>query len=89
MSANTTAKAPGASVPAMPSNIVISEPEAARRLGISPRTLQRWREEGGGPAFVRLGLRRVGYRPADLDAWVAARITGAAGEAAPTREARR
>lgn len=89
MSANTTAEASGASVPAMPPNIVISENEAARRLGVSPRTLQRWRDEGDGPAFVRLGARRVGYRPADLDAWVAERVTGANREAAPAREARR
>ncbi len=60
--------------PAMPANIVIPEPEAARRLGVSIRTLQRWREDGDGPAFVMLGVRRIGYRPADLDAWVEARV---------------
>ena len=49
--------------------ITISEGEAAEALGLSHRTLQRWRVTGEGPTFVKLG-RRVRYRPADLEAFV-------------------
>ncbi|MCM2256577.1 MAG: helix-turn-helix domain-containing protein [Vicinamibacteria bacterium] len=53
---------------------------AARFLGadewgnaiISPKTLERWRVEGSGPRFVKLG-RRVGYRRQDLLDWAASR----------------
>lgn len=34
--------------------------EAAEYLGISPRTLERWRHQSMGPAYVRIG-RRVMY----------------------------
>ena len=46
--------------------------EAADRLGLSPRTLDRYRATGGGPAFHRFG-GRVRYSGEDLDAWVASR----------------
>ena len=42
--------------------------EAAGRLGLSASTLNKWRTQGRGPRFVKLG-RAVCYRPADLDAW--------------------
>lgn len=37
-------------------------------LEISPRTLDRMRSTGGGPAFARVG-RAIYYSPQDLDAW--------------------
>ena len=43
------------------------------RYLIPPRTAQRWRASGGGPAFVRLGRRRVVYRVADVERWLAER----------------
>ena len=46
---------------------------AADHLGLSARTLEKWRTTGGGPLFVKLG-RRVAYRIADLDSWVAAQV---------------
>jgi len=52
--------------------LLLSEREAARRLRVvSARSLQRLRLEGGGPPFVQLTGRRLGYLAADLDAWVA------------------
>ena len=36
-------------------------------------TRAHWRSEGRGPAFLRLG-RRVFYRGADLNAWIASRV---------------
>src|SRR4051812_37295947 len=49
------------------------EATAARLLDLSPRTLQRMRAEGGGPAFVRAGARRVLYSAAEIERWVATR----------------
>ncbi len=43
---------------------------AAEYLGGVPvQTLARWRFEGCGPAFLKLG-GRVRYEVADLDAWL-------------------
>ena len=52
--------------------VYISTADAAARLGLSPRTLDRYRATGGGPAFHRFG-RRVRYSGADLEAWAASR----------------
>lgn len=49
------------------------ELQAARLLRISRRTLQGWRLKGGGPPFVRLGLRCIRYRRADLQEFMAER----------------
>ncbi len=46
--------------------------EAAAWLGLSPRTLDRYRVSGDGPAFHRFGSR-VRYLAADLEAWASAR----------------
>jgi hypothetical protein len=40
---------------------------------IPPRTAQRWRQDGTGPKFIRLGRRRVIYRVADVEEWLTAR----------------
>jgi hypothetical protein len=53
-----------------PLSQLMREAEAARRLGTSVRTLQKWRCNGKGPRFVRLG-RSVRYDPADLEACIA------------------
>jgi predicted DNA-binding transcriptional regulator AlpA len=47
--------------------------QAAAALSVAPATLENWRWARRGPAFVRIGLRRVRYRVADLRAWLAAR----------------
>jgi transposase-like protein len=41
---------------------------AARRLGVSPYTLIKWRSQTRGPVFSRRG-RKVIYCAADLDAY--------------------
>lgn len=56
-------------------DVLFGEGDAAKYLGgenspVSVRTLQRWRMEGTGPVYVRLG-RLVRYRQRDLDAWLA------------------
>lgn len=42
---------------------------AARYLGLSHRTLEQWRCNGAGPAFIQAG-RRVLYLVRDLDAFI-------------------
>jgi hypothetical protein len=47
--------------------------EAAARLRLSPRTLERFRVSGDGPRYVKAGpgkRARVLYRQSDLDAWL-------------------
>ena len=51
----------------------IDEDGLYKRYLIPPRTAQRWRASGGGPAFVRLGRRRIVYRVADVERWLAER----------------
>ena len=44
-------------------------PEAANYAGCSPRTLEKLRQTGGGPVYLKIG-RSVLYRKSDLDAWL-------------------
>ena len=46
--------------------------EAAAFLGLSPRTLDRYRVTGEGPAFHKFGTR-IRYARADLEDWASAR----------------
>ena len=57
----------------------LSTRKAAAALGLSPRTLDRYRETGRGPAYHRFGQRIV-YRRGDLDDWAARRRVPAADE---------
>jgi excisionase family DNA binding protein len=43
--------------------------EAAKRLGVTARTLANWRWQGRGPRFVRVG-RKIRFRLSDLAAWL-------------------
>jgi len=52
---------------------LLTQHEAAERLRLSERTLERLRVSGGGPSFVKFG-RRVLYREADLAEWIASRV---------------
>jgi len=52
---------------------VLTELEAARRLGVSLSGLRKWRNDGTGPRFVRLG-RLIRYRAPDLESWLSDRI---------------
>ena len=46
--------------------------EAAEAAGVSERTLDRMRETGDGPRYVRLGKRRIGYEVDEFDRWLKA-----------------
>jgi len=54
--------------------LLMTEQEAADLLGFSPRTLQGWRVNGGGPRFVKISKRCVRYRRQDLTEWVEERM---------------
>ncbi len=61
--------APGlAPLPVDDATIIRAE-EVPGFIGIARQTLARWRHEGNGPLFVKLG-RRVFYRSGDLKAWI-------------------
>lgn len=58
--------------------VLFNELQAGRYIGgkaspVSARTLQRWRMEGVGPCFARIG-RLIRYRRSDLDAWLEASL---------------
>jgi len=39
----------------------------------SLRTAARWRMNGSGPPFIKLGPRRIGYRRSAVEAWLSDR----------------
>jgi hypothetical protein len=51
----------------------MTEAQAAEFLGCSVKALQKWRVEGGGPAFVKASAL-VRYRLRDLLAWEGQRL---------------
>jgi predicted DNA-binding transcriptional regulator AlpA len=72
---------------AVSGNRVMREGPAAEYCGVSSRTLQRWRANGDGPPFVRLTGTIVGYRVADLDAFLSARTFASTSAETVAREA--
>lgn len=56
---------------------LIPHDKAAEMLRIRPQSLAVWRSEKRGPRWVKCG-RRVFYRRADICAWLAAQLSGAA-----------
>jgi len=57
---------------------VVTEIEAAKLLKVAIVTVRRMRWAGTGPRYVKLSERRIGYRVADLNAWLDARTSKAA-----------
>jgi predicted DNA-binding transcriptional regulator AlpA len=49
---------------------VLGENDAAGFIGVSTRTLQKWRQVGGGPTYSKIG-RLVRYRQSALEAFLA------------------
>ena len=44
----------------VPQRLILTEADLASRWAMSPKTLQRWRMEGRGPHYLKMG-RRVNY----------------------------
>ena len=57
-----------------PAKYLLTEAEAARLLGFTPRFLQERRYKGGGPKFVRVSARAIRYRREDLETWAEERL---------------
>jgi len=67
----------------------LNQHELAERWRISHRTLERWRWQGRGPRYLKVG-GRVLYRAEDIDAYEAGRLRlNAGGEPVPAADAAR
>jgi len=58
--------------PQQPDVKLMRKEEVAARLMVSISTLERWRSKGGGPAYIKMGKRRVAYSEAAIEAWLLA-----------------
>jgi predicted DNA-binding transcriptional regulator AlpA len=56
---------------AKPKNPLMSVAQCAKYLNISVSTLKVRVYRGDGPPMVDLGVKRMLFRPADVDGWVA------------------
>jgi predicted DNA-binding transcriptional regulator AlpA len=54
---------------------LLSRREAAQRLGLTARFLEKAAQDGTGPRMVKISSRCVRYRPQDLNAWIEGRLT--------------
>jgi hypothetical protein len=61
----------GSAAAVLDPDAAMNEDEAAEFLGVSPRTLQRLRQTGGGPPYVRIA-GRINYRRRRLVEFAAA-----------------
>jgi predicted DNA-binding transcriptional regulator AlpA len=48
--------------------------EAAQLIGCSAATLEQMRRRGDGPVFIRVRPKFIGYRRADIAAWLESRV---------------
>jgi hypothetical protein len=54
-------------------HLIFGDEGLAKYLNVRPTSPTGWRKSGWGPPFIRVGPRRVAYRVADVEAWLAAR----------------
>ncbi len=47
----------------------VDERRAAEFLNVSVRTIQRWRTDGDGPEFYKLGAKKIAYRLTGCARW--------------------
>jgi predicted DNA-binding transcriptional regulator AlpA len=50
--------------------LILDQKRVATILGISTRTLERYRLTGMGPPYAKIGGKLIRYRQSDLEAWV-------------------
>ena len=61
---------------------VIDTPgQVAHEFGTTLESLQRWRSEGSGPPFVKLGRRKIGYPRGARREWLRTRMFNSTAEA--------
>ena len=66
---------------------LIDEKEMADFLDVTDRSLQKWRQTGGGPRFVRISARCVKYRRIDGRAYAEARLRASTSDPGPETNA--
>lgn len=59
---------------------LITEEQAAERIGFSTSTLRHWRCSGVGPSYVKIRGGRIRYRHIDLDEWIDSHLVEPEGE---------
>ena len=52
---------------------LITTKQAACRLGVSVKQIEKWRYEGGGPKYIKLGKRSVRYEQEEIENYIVAR----------------
>jgi predicted DNA-binding transcriptional regulator AlpA len=67
-------------------SFLLTECQASKYLGYTPRTLQAWRMSGKGPRFVRVSERSIRYRKQDILDWVESRIVSSTSETLQNRK---
>lgn len=65
---------------------MLTPSEVCERLRVSPRTLQSWRNRGGGPDFVRISATVVRYEEAAIERWLSARRSSVEAQPATATE---
>jgi hypothetical protein len=65
----------------------LTDEQFAKIMHVTSRSTLRWRRDGSGPPFIRVGARRVLYSRRAIDTWLTAHsFPHRAAEAAATRE---
>jgi predicted DNA-binding transcriptional regulator AlpA len=54
-------------------DVYLTDQQVCGLLHVGPRTTCRWRKDGDGPAYVRIGKHRILYRRSVIDQWMAQR----------------
>lgn len=49
---------------------LLTEQEAAKRLGLSRYTMQQWRFRGRGPVYIKLGGKAIRYSKNAIDDFI-------------------
>lgn len=62
--------------PAEPSVNLMDTDALAAYLGFTPKTVQNWRSDGGGPPYIKFG-NRVRYDRRVVDRWLEKQTVGA------------
>ena len=58
-----------------PRRPLLTEREVAVLLNVSVKVLQKWRAQGIGPPWTRVGPTAIRYWPEKLDQWLSARAS--------------
>ena len=66
---------------------LIGEQDAADFLNLTDRTLQKYRQTGGGPKFCRLSARSIKYRRHDLRLWSEVKLRASTSDIDPEASA--